>query len=35
VSIGSPFSVAVGYAIDREEDLGFAIRVHMSKRAGE
>jgi N-acetylglutamate synthase-like GNAT family acetyltransferase len=26
---------SVGYAIEREEDLGFAIRVHMSKRAGE
>lgn len=24
----------VGYAIDGEEDLGFAIRVHMSKRPG-
>ncbi|HSZ51050.1 MAG TPA: GNAT family N-acetyltransferase [Caulobacteraceae bacterium] len=26
---------SVGYAIDREEDLGFAIRVHMSKRVGD
>jgi GNAT superfamily N-acetyltransferase len=26
---------SVGYVIDREEDVGFAVRVHMSKRAGE
>lgn len=26
---------SVGYTIDREEDLGFAVRVHMSKRAGQ
>ncbi|HEY2050131.1 MAG TPA: GNAT family N-acetyltransferase [Caulobacteraceae bacterium] len=26
--------LSVGYAIDCEEDLGFAVRVHMSKRAG-
>jgi GNAT superfamily N-acetyltransferase len=26
---------SVGYAIDREEDLGFAVRIHMSKRAGD
>lgn len=26
--------LSVGYVIDREEDLGFAVRVHMSKRAG-